>query len=133
MYPAILTTHVRLPEQCSETVTYVERSLSVYISDVRLNAVALAESTTSCPGLELANTLFMKPSLEAIMRGDYGVLLEEDIYDHSDASGEGVDFDPFSAGEEDDGVCFVLPPNILLTMVYNRNHNSKFPGRHQHK
>lgn len=33
-YPAILTTHVRLPEQRSESVISAERSLSAYIYDM---------------------------------------------------------------------------------------------------
>jgi hypothetical protein len=104
VYPVILTTNVRLLEQRSETVTHVERSLSVYISDLRLHAAGLVDSATSCPGWELADTLCMTTSLEALARGDYSELLEQDIYDRSDAGIEETYFDPFAEGEKDDGV-----------------------------
>ena len=96
-YPAVLTTRVRLLEQRSQTVAYVERLLSVYISDLHLNAVALVESATSCPGWELACRLCMTPSLEALLGGDYS-MLEDDI---CEAGEEDTEYNPFAEGEED--------------------------------
>jgi hypothetical protein len=46
----------------------------------------------------------MTTSLEALARGDYSELLEQDIYDRSDAGIEETYFDPFAEGEKDDGV-----------------------------
>jgi hypothetical protein len=92
-YPAILTTHIRLLEKRSLSVSSVERSLSVYISDLYSSAIALVESATCCPEWELACALSMTPSLEALVRGDLSKL--ED--------GEETEYDPFAEGEEDDG------------------------------
>lgn len=104
VYPAILTTHIRLPEQRSQTVTHVERVLSAYISDLHRVAVALVDSAASCPEWELMCALCMTPSLEALARGDHSVL--EDVICEA---GSETEFDLFAEGvEEDDGACFAL-------------------------
>lgn len=100
-YPAILTTHIRLLEQRSQTVSSTEQSLSVSISNLYHSAITLVESATSCPEWELTCALCMTPLLEALMRGDLSEL-EDDI------CGEGVEYDLFAEGEEDDGASFSL-------------------------
>ena len=104
MYPVVLTTRIRLLEQRSQTVASVECSLSVYISELQRNAVALVKSAASCPEWELVCVLCMTPSLEALAGGDFSEL-EGDI---CDAGIEETEFDLFAEGEEDDGICFAL-------------------------
>lgn len=103
VYPAILTTHIRLLEQCSQTVTSREHLLSLFISEIHRSAITLVKSAKSCPGWELACTLCMPPSLEALVKGDYSEL-DDDI---CEADLE-ENYNLFAEGEEDDGACFVL-------------------------
>ena len=99
-YPAILTTHVRLPEQHSESVISAERSLSAYIYDLHCHAVAIVGSEVVCPEWELACRLCMMRSLEAIFNGDHS-LLDAIV---SDVGTEEAGYDLFAEGEDDDGV-----------------------------
>jgi hypothetical protein len=99
VYPAILTTHVRLLEQRSQAVTSTERLLSSYISDLHGNAVALTEPANSCSEWGLVCALYMPPSLEALVKGDYSKLCEVGLEEECDL---------FAEGEEDDGACCIL-------------------------
>ena len=104
VYLVVLMTRIRLLEQRSQTVASVERSLSVYISELQRYAVALVKSAASCPEWELACVLCMTPSLEALAGGDFSKL-EGDI---CDAGIEETEFNLFAEGEEDNGICFAL-------------------------
>jgi hypothetical protein len=101
VYPTILTTRIRLLERRSQAATFVERSLSVYISDLHFNAVTLVESSNSCPEWEFACAMCLTPSLDALLRGDFSELEDK-------AGNEETEFDLFAEGEEDDGACFAL-------------------------
>jgi hypothetical protein len=101
VYPAILTTHVRVLEQRSQTVIYLERLLSVYIADLHCNAIALVDSVGNCPGWELACALCMPPSLEALSKGEFFELDDDPEVDRGI-----IEYDPFAEGEEDDGAFF---------------------------
>lgn len=103
VYPAILTTHIRLLEQRSQAVISTERLLSLSISDLQRNAIAFVESADSYPGWGLACELCMPPSLTALARGDYSKL-EDDICE----AGSEEEYDLFAEGEEDDSACFDL-------------------------
>lgn len=104
MYPAILTTHNLLLEQRSQAITTVECLLSVYISDLLRNAIALMESTDSCPEWEFVCELCMPPLLEMLLKGDFSKV-EDDI---CELDAEEMEYDPFAEGEEDVGACFIL-------------------------
>jgi len=109
VYPAILTTHIRLLEQRSQTVTSAECSFSLYISDVYHSAVALVESAASCPEWEFAHALCVTPLVEALLRGDHGKL-EGGM---CEAGTEETEYDLFAEGEEDNGACFALAGHFL--------------------
>jgi hypothetical protein len=102
VYPAILTTHIRLLEQRSQAVISAESSLSVYISDLHHTAVTLVKSTASCLKWEFTWVLCMTPSLETFLRGDCSKL-EDDISEADTEEMEYGGYDLFAEGEEDDG------------------------------
>ena len=96
VYPAILTTHIRLLEQRSQVVASTEHSLSLYISNLHHHAIALVESSAYASEWEFTCAFLMPPSLEALVRGDY-----------SKMEGLEKEYDLFAEGEPDDGVCFL--------------------------
>ena len=99
VYPAVLTTHIRLLEQRSQAVISTERVLSSYIFDLHRSGIALAESATSCSEWELMWALYMPPSLEALVKGDYSKMCDAGLEE---------EYDLFAEGEEDDGACYIL-------------------------
>lgn len=66
------------------------------------------ESADDCLEWELASVLYMPPSLEALVMGDYSKMDDDDIFE----AGREEEYDLFAEGEEDDGAFFVFTRHI---------------------